>query len=112
MGEPIFACYERASRRPSACILADAADAADAERIEASREDSRRTYGAPRVHAIHDRERAHTGKWPVARLMADSRWQDTRLRWHWAAIRQDSNVRFAPDLVERTAVAAPGPKRL
>ena len=49
IGEPVSTYYDRISRPPSTRTLSDAALA---ERIEAIWEDSRRSYGSPRVHAM------------------------------------------------------------
>jgi transposase len=53
IGEPVSTFYHRTSREPS---VRDVADAAVAERIEAIWERWRRTYGAPRIHAMLARE--------------------------------------------------------
>ena len=108
LGEPVSTYYERITRRPSARAVSDAGLA---ERIEAIWEDSRRTYGSPRVHAMLAREGVRVGEKRVARLMAANGWQGAHLRRHWATTRQDEGARFAPDLVDR-AFSAPGPNRL
>ena len=53
IGEPVSTFYDRTSRTASARAMADAAVV---ERIEAIWERSRRTYGAPRIHAMLARE--------------------------------------------------------
>jgi putative transposase len=66
IGEPVSTFYDRTSRTPSARATADAAVA---ERIEAIWERSRRTYGAPRIHAMLAREGIRVGRKRVERLM-------------------------------------------
>jgi putative transposase len=58
IGEPVSTFYDRTSRQPSASAVADAAMA---ERIAAIWERSRRTYGAPRIHAMLAREGLRVG---------------------------------------------------
>jgi putative transposase len=59
IGEPVSTFYDRASREPSARAVADAAVV---ERISAIWERSRRTYGAPRIHAMLAREGIRVGR--------------------------------------------------
>jgi transposase InsO family protein len=88
------------SRRPGRL-----ADAAVAERIEASWERSRRTHGAPRIHA---REGIRVGRKRVERLMRQLGIQGAHLHKHWKNTRQDRRATAAPDLVERDfSVAEP-----
>ena len=53
IGEPVSTFYDRVGRKPSARAVADAPLA---ERVEAIWERSRRTYGAPRIHAMLARD--------------------------------------------------------
>ena len=66
IGEPVSTFYDRTSRTPSARAVADAALA---ERIEAIWERSRRSYGAPRIHAMLARDGIRVGRKRVERLM-------------------------------------------
>ena len=65
------------------------ADAAVAERIEAIWERSRRTYGAPRIHAMLAREGIRVGRKRVQRLMRQLGIQGAHLHKHWNTTRQD-----------------------
>jgi transposase InsO family protein len=76
-------------------------DTALAERIEAIWERSRRTYGAPRIHAMLAREGIRVGRKRVERLMRQLRIQGAHLHKHWKTTRQDRYATAAPDLVDR-----------
>jgi putative transposase len=80
VGEPVSTFYDRTSRTPSARAMADAVVA---ERIEAIWERSRRTYGAPRVHAMLAREGFRVGRKRVERLMRQLSIQGAHLHKHW-----------------------------
>jgi hypothetical protein len=80
IGEPVSTFYDRTSRTPSARAVADTAVA---ERIEAIRERSRRTYGAPRIHAMLAREGIRVGRKRVERLMRQLGIQGAHLHKHW-----------------------------
>jgi putative transposase len=58
------------------------------ERIEAIWERSRRTYGAPRIHALLAREGIRVGRKRVERLMRQLRIQGAHLHKHWKTTRQ------------------------
>jgi transposase InsO family protein len=103
IGEPVSTFYDRTSKTPSARAVADAAVA---ERIEAIWERSRRTYGAPRIHAMLAREGIRVGRKRVERLMRQLNIQGAHLHKHWKTSRQDKQANAAPDLVERNFTAA------
>ena len=103
IGEPVSIFYARTSRTPSARAMADAAVA---ERIEAIWERSRRTYGAPRIHAMLAREGIRVGRKRVERLMQQLGIQGAHLRKHWKTTRQGRDATAAPDLVDRNFCAA------
>ena len=108
IGEPVSTFYDRTSKTPSARAMADAAVT---ERIEAIWERSRRTYGAPRIHAVLAREGIRVGRKRVERLMGQLSIQGAHLHKHWKTTRQDKKANAAPDLVERHFHAA-APNRL
>ena len=103
IGEPVSTFYDRTSREPSARAVADAAVA---ERISAIWERSRRSYGAPRIHAMLAREGIRVGRKRVERLMRGLGIQGAHLHKHWKTTRPDRRVTAAPDLVERQFQAA------
>ena len=103
IGEPVSTFYDCTSRRPSARAVADAALA---ERVEAIWERSRRSYGAPRIHAMLARDGIRVGRKRVERLMRHLGIQGAHLHKHWKTTRQDSSATAAPDLVERQFHAA------
>ncbi len=103
IGEPVSTFYDRTSRERSARAVADAALV---ERIEAIWERSRRTYGAPRIHAMLAREGIRVGRKRVERLMRQVGIQGARLHKHWNTTRQDKRDTAAPDLVDRQFHAA------
>jgi putative transposase len=108
IGEPVSTFYDRVDGKPSARAVADAAVA---ERIEAIWERSRRTYGAPRIHAMLAREGIRVGRKRVERLMRHLGIQGAHLHKHWRTTRQDRDAAAAPDLVDRNFTAAE-PNRL
>ena len=95
--------YDRTSRVPSVRAVADAVVA---ERIEAIWQRSRRSYGAPRIHAMLAREGIRVGRKRVERLMRGLGIQGAHLHRHWKTTRPDRRVTAAPDLVERQFQAA------
>lgn len=103
IGEPVSTFYDRTSRQPSARAVADAALA---ERVEAIWERSRRSYGAPRIHAMLARDGIRVGRKRVERLMRLLGIQGAHLHKHWKTTRQDRSATAAPDLVERQFHAA------
>jgi len=103
IGEPVSTFYDRTSRTASARAMADVAVA---ERIEAIWERSRRTYGAPRIHAMLAREGFPVGRKRVERLMQQLRIQGAHLHKHWKTTQQNKKASAAPDLVERNFHAA------
>jgi putative transposase len=80
IGEPVSTFYDRVDRQPSATAVADAAVA---ERIEAIWERSRRTYGAPRIHAMLARDGIRVGRKRVERLMRQLGIQGAHPHKHW-----------------------------
>jgi putative transposase len=108
IGEPVSTFYDRTSREPSARAVADAALV---ERIEAIWERSRRTYGAPRIHAMLAREGIRVGRKRVERLMRQFGIQGAHLHKHWKTTRQNKRATAALDLVDRNFSAAE-PNRL
>jgi putative transposase len=81
------------------------------ERIEMIHARSRRTYGAPRVHAELVAEDERVGRKRVARLMREAGLQGVSRRRGARTTRRDQNARPAPDLVERD-FAVSGPNQL
>ena len=77
--------YDRPAGQPSARAVADAAVA---ERIEAIWERSRRSYGAPRIHAMLARDGIRVGRKRVERLMRQLGIQGAHLHKHWKTTRQ------------------------
>ena len=100
--------YAWASRPPSARSLADAALT---KRIRTIHEESRETYGMPRVHAeLFDQGERVSGK-RVARLMKAAGLHGvSRRKWIRTTVRS-AEASAAPDLVDRD-FTAPGPDRL
>jgi putative transposase len=80
IGEPVSTFYDRTNQQPSARAVADAAGA---ERISAIWERSRRTYGAPRIHAMLAREGIRVGRKRVERLMRQLGIQGAHLHKHF-----------------------------
>jgi transposase InsO family protein len=103
IGEPVSTFYDRTSRERSPRGLADAALG---ERIEAIWERSRRTYGAPRIHAMLAREGIRVGRKRVERLMRQLGIQGAHLHKPWKTTRQNKQASAAPDLVDRNFSAA------
>jgi putative transposase len=108
IGEPVSSFYDRAGREPSPRAVADAGLA---ERIMAVWERSRRSYGAPRIHAMLARDGIRVGRKRVERLMRQLGIQGAHLHKHWTTTRQANTATAAPDLVDRHFRAA-GPNRL
>lgn len=98
IGEPPSTFYQRVSRPASARSITDAALL---ERIEAIWERSRRTYGAPRIHAMLARDGIHVGRKRVERLMRSAGIAGVHLRKHWRTTTADPDHQPAPDLVDR-----------
>jgi putative transposase len=87
------------------------ADADLLERIRAIHQESRGTYGTPRVHAELDAQGIHVGRKRVARLMRHAGLAGVSRRRKWRTTIRDKHARPAPDLVGRDFSAA-GPDRL
>jgi putative transposase len=100
--------YAWAGRSPSrrACE-----DAELGKRIRSIHEQSRGTYGAPRIHAELSASGTHVGRKRVARLMrANSIRGVSRRKWTTTTVRDRAAV-VAPDLVKRD-FRAQGPNQL
>lgn len=74
-------------------------------------EQSRRTYGSPRIHAELKDEGTRVSRKRVARLMRESRLAGASRRKSIRTTRRDPSARPAPDLVDRKFVAS-GPNQL
>lgn len=93
--------YAWRKREPSARAKADAKLSLA---IHAIHEQSRATYGVPRVHAVLAADGVHVGKKRVARLMKLSKLEGISRRRKYRSTR-DKDARPAPDLVDRNFVA-------
>jgi len=71
------------------------------ETIRAIHAESRRTYGAPRVHAELQARGVRVGKKRVARLMKAAGLRGVSRRKRSTTTRREPQARPAPDLVER-----------
>lgn len=100
--------YAWRSRGESARASADAALSA---RIVHIHEESRRTYGAPRIYAELQEEGQPVGQKRVARLMRASNIVGVSRRRSFHTTRRDPAARPAPDLVDRK-FTADGPNQL
>lgn len=74
-------------------------------------ERSRRTYGAPRIHAELAADGVRVGRKRVARLMKAANLRGVSRRKYYPTTRRAKKVRPAPDLVQRD-FTADGPDRL
>jgi putative transposase len=93
--------YAWCSRPPSARAQEDAKLLL---KIHAIHEQSRATYGVPRVHAVLRAEGVHVGRKRVARLMMRAGLEGISRRRKYRSTR-DKDARPAPDLVDRKFVA-------
>jgi putative transposase len=100
--------YAWQKRKPSKRAVADAALTEMIVEIHAW---SRRTYGAPRIHAELADRGVRVGRKRVARLMRDAQIQGITRRKAIFTTRRDSTARPAPDLVDRNFGVA-GPDQL
>ena len=100
--------YAWRKREPSVRAQADAALTA---RIREVREDSRKTYGSPRIHAEFVEEGRRIGRKRVARLMRGAGLEGASRRRGVKTTQRAEDVRPAPDLVDRD-FAASGPDQL
>jgi len=87
------------------------ADAELTKRIEVIHDQSRRTYGAPRIHAELREDGTRVGRKRVARLMRQARIAGVSRRKSFRTTRRDERQRPAPDLVNRKFTAN-GPNQL
>ncbi len=100
--------YAWTGRAPSARSVADAVLT---ERIRRIHEESRETYGVPRVHFDLAEQGVRVGRKRVARLMRAAGLQGiSRRKWTRTTVRC-AGASPAPDLVDRD-FTAPGPDRL
>ena len=76
-------------------------DAELTRRIEAIHDESRQTYGAPRIHAELQEEGTGVGRKRVARLMREAGIVGVSRRKSFRTTRRDGRDRPAPDLVDR-----------
>src|SRR5829696_6612703 len=74
--------------------------------LRRSGSEARRSYGAPRIHAMLAREGIRVGRKRVERLMRQLGIAGAHLYKHWKTTRQDRSATAAPDLVERDFTAA------
>lgn len=81
------------------------------QRIRTIHEQSRQTYGAPRIHAELQEQGTRVGRKRVARLMKESGLMGVSRRKWTVTTRRDRSARPAPDLVDRR-FAADGPDQL
>jgi putative transposase len=81
------------------------------KQIDVIHEDSRRTYGVPRVHAELKDNGERVARKRVARLMRESDRRGASRRSKTFTTRREENARPAPDLVDRNFVAT-GPNQL
>jgi putative transposase len=86
-------------------------DEALREKILVIHEQSRRTYGSPRVHAELKENGTCVGRKRIARLMKASGVAGVSRRKSMRTTRRDPKARPAPDLVERKFIAQ-GPNQL
>jgi len=86
-------------------------DAALTQRIRELHKLSRKTYGAPRIHAALAREGIRVGRKRVARLMKADNLRGVSRRKRYVTTRRAKRQRPAPDLVERNFTAK-GPDQL
>lgn len=101
--------YAWLEREPSARARADAALA---ERIREVHQESRGTYGAPRVHAeLAETDGIHCGRKRVARLMRAAGLAGVCRRRTARTTRREENAGVSDDLVRR-AFTASAPNRL
>ncbi len=101
--------YAWSRRPPSARRMADRQLA---ERVTDAHEASRRTYGAPRIHAVLARMGTRVGRKRVARLMRERGIEGvSRRRGRRSLTKSDPKAAPAPDRVSR-AFSAEGPNQL
>ena len=86
-------------------------DADLTKRIEAIHDQSRGTYGAPRIHAELREDGTRVGRKRVARLMRQAGITGVSRRKSFRTTRRDDRQRPAPDLVDRK-FTADGPNQL
>jgi putative transposase len=101
-------CYAWRKRLLSARACADVELTA---RIQAIHDDSRKTYGAPRVHAELAAQGVRVGRKRVARLMRGAGLHGVSRRRQFVTTRRDPTAESAPDLVNRQ-FGAKGPNQL
>ena len=100
--------YAWRRREPSARAQSDATLTA---RIREVHEDSRKTYGSPRIHAELQEEGQRVGRKRVARLMRGARLEGASRRRFVKTTQRAEDARPAPDLVDRD-FSVSGPDQL
>ena len=100
--------YAWRRREPSARAQSDATLTA---RIREVHEDSRKTYGSPRIHAELQEEGQRVGRKRVARLMRGARLEGASRRRFVKTTQRAEDARPAPDLVNRD-FSVSGPDQL
>ena len=102
LGVSVSGYYAWQDRAPSARARSDAVLL---DRIQDIHEASRRTYGAPRIHAELAAQGIHVGRKRVARLMRAAGLVGVSRRKGPTTTRRQEGARPAPDLVERDFTA-------
>jgi len=74
--------------------------------IRVSHEQSRGTYGAPRIHADLQAQGLRCGRKRIARLMQEADLAGAQRRRYHSTTRQDREATIAPDLVQRDFTAS------
>jgi putative transposase len=100
--------YEWLKREPSARARRDQELAG---RIRKAHEDSRETYGSPRIHAELQEAGEKVSRKRIARLMKEEGLEGASRRPWTTTTSRGTNARPAPDLVDRNFVAE-GPNQL
>jgi len=95
--------YAWCDRSPSARARADQVLLAQ---IRVSHEQSRGTYGAPRIHAELQAQSIRCGRKRIARLMREADLVGAQRRRYCGTTRQDREAAAAPDLVKRDFTAS------
>lgn len=95
--------YAWCDRPPSARAQADQVLLAQ---IRVSHEQSRGTYGAPRIHADLQAQGIRCGRKRVARLMCEADLAGAQRRRYRGTTRQDREAAVVPDLVKRDFTAS------
>jgi putative transposase len=103
LGVSLSGYYAWCDRPPSRRAQADQVLLAQ---IRVSHEQSRGTYGAPRIHAELQAQGIRCGRKRIARLMREAGLAGAQRRRHRGTTRQDREAAVAPDLVKRDFTAS------